>query len=555
MSNKSLLWMVLLILSSIFVALFAGSTTSEPNVTSILPPAIAIISAFIVRQVIVALFAGIWFGAWLIAGRNIEGIFIGLVNSVQKYTVDSLMNKGHIMIILMTLFISGMVGVISANGGMKGTVKYIIQWANNRKRVQLSTALMGLVIFFDDYSNSLIVGNTMRSVTDKMKISREKLAYIIDSTAAPVASVALVSSWVGFQVGLIETSTQSIEGLGEPYLIFIYSLAYSYYPILAIAFVLFIATTGKDFGPMLAAENKAIVRRDSDTQKVISQTENEDSKSGAMNALLPITTLVLSVIIGLFITGEGESLREILGNSDPLLVLLISGFLASIVAITMTLAQNILSLEKTMASWLDGMGLITSALVILVLSWSLAEITKELHTADYLVNLIGDSIAPAMLPALVFILSGVITLGTGTSWGTMGILIPLVIPLSFGLVVMNTGTVAANDMHIIYSSISCVLAGSVWGDHCSPISDTTILSSMASQCNHVEHVRTQMPYALVVGVVSIVAGTAPAGFGMPWWMGFLIGLVVLWLGLNRFGQNCQEDINREVVVTSAIRQS
>jgi len=211
------------------------------------------------------------------------------------------------------------------------------------------------------------------------------------------------------------------------------------------------------------------------------------------------------------------------------------GFLGSIVAIIMTIYQKILSVEESISAWTNGLSKVTSALVILVLSWSLAEITKELNTASYLAKIIGDGIYPAIFPAVVFVLAGMISLGTGTSWGTMGILMPLAVPVSWSLVSNNSGFVDPADMHIIYSSISCVLAGAVWGDHCSPTSDTTILASMASQCNHIEHVRTQMPYALAVGITALL-GTLAAGFGLSWWIVLVTTTMLLWFGLNRFGQ-------------------
>lgn len=397
---------------------------------------------------------------------------------------------------------------------------------------------MGFVIFFDDYSNTLVVGNTMRPITDRMKISREKLAYIVDSTAAPIASIALISLWVGFQVGLIGSATEGIDGLQEPYLIFINSLAYSYYPILALLFVFMVAITGRDFGPMYTAEQRAA---DGDVAGNAPSTPVElgdKVTSSAANALIPIISLIFTVMVGIYVTGEGNSIQEILGSSDSLLALLIAGFFGSFVAITMTVIQGILTLEQVIKAWVAGLCTVVTAIVILVLSWSIAEVTKEMNTAGYLTTLISDALPAAILPAIIFILSSLIALGTGTSWGTMAILMPIVIPLSWSLISAADGSVNPDDLHIVYSSISCVLAGAVWGDHCSPISDTTILSSMASQCNHVDHVRTQMPYALTVGGAAIFLGTVPAGLGVPWWMGLSFAAVSLWFVLKRFGRIC-----------------
>jgi len=515
-----------------------GSPIGSASFISVLPPIIAISAAFILRQVIIALFLGIWFGAWLIAGKDFFALFKGLVDVPQKYALKVMNDTDHISIILITLFISGMVGVISSNGGLIGLIEHIKRWANNRKNVQLSTVFMGFVIFFDDYANTLIVGNTMRTLTDKMKVSREKLAYLVDATAAPLASIALISIWIGYEVGLIETAIDSIDILNEPYVIFLHSIAYSFYPILTLIFVVFIAFTGKDFGPMLIAEQRSASEEPELNVPTSLEVSVDNRQSSWLNAILPILTLIITVIFGILLTGRGSTFIEILGSANSLLALLFGGFLGSIVAILMTITQKILPIEDTINAWTNGLSKVTSALVILVLSWSLAEITKELNTASYLATIIGDGIYPAIFPAVVFALAGMISLGTGTSWGTMGILMPLAVPVSWSLVSNSSGFVAPADMHIIYSSISCVLAGAVWGDHCSPTSDTTILASMASQCNHIEHVRTQMPYALVVGITALL-GTLAAGFGLSWWIVLVTTTTLLWFGLNRFGQSSE----------------
>ena len=471
-------WVSIIVL---FVVSFAithltndGSPLGSASFTSVLPPLIAISAAFILRQVIIALFLGVWFGAWVIAGKDFTALFKGLVDVPQKYALNVMNDTDHISIILITLFISGMVGVISSNGGLFGLIEHIKRWADNRKSVQISTVFMGFVIFFDDYANTLIVGNTMRTLTDKVKISREKLAYLVDATAAPLASIALISLWIGYEVGLIETAIDSIDGLNEPYVIFLHSIAYSFYPILTLLFVIFIAFTGKDFGPMLTAERRSVSGKPAINAPASLEVSSYNQQSSWLNAVLPILTLIITVIVGILITGQGNTFTEILGSANSLVALLFGGFLGSIVAIIMTIAQKILSIEESINAWTNGLSNVTSALVILVLSWALAEITKELNTASYLATIIGDGIHPALFPAVVFLLAGIISLGTGTSWGTMGILMPLVVPVSWSLVSNNSAVVDPMDMHIIYSSISCVLAGAVWGDHCSPTSDTTI---------------------------------------------------------------------------------
>ncbi|GHF12071.1 sodium:proton antiporter [Kordiimonas sediminis] len=544
------------IFSSIALAADGGGS-SDPTILSIFPPAIAIITAFLFRQVIPALFLGLWSGAWIVSGLTLEGLGSSLFRTIDTYAVTALADADHVAIIIFSLTIGGMVGVISNNGGMLGVVEKVARWATNRRKAQLGSAFMGLAIFFDDYTNTLVVGNTMRPLTDRLKVSREKLAYIVDSTAAPVASISLISVWIGYEVGLIDQAIENISGLESAYLIFLNTLAYSFYPILAILFVLMISFTGRDFGPMLRAEQRAVDAPDtaddmldslSDADDVTplerkgipdslsgSDTVSMELPSRAINAVLPILVVIVTVFAGLIITGEGETIREILGTADSYKSLLWASLLGSIVAVALTVVQRLLNLEEAFDAWLEGMTSVAPAIVILALSWSLAEITSELRTADYLIALLAEDLPMEVLPMLTFIIAGLTALGTGSSWGTMAVLMPLVVPLAWAIIGGGDAPHPEN-MAVVYSAISCVLAGAVWGDHCSPISDTTILSSMASGCNHVEHVRTQLPYALLVGAVAILLGTLPAGFGIPWYVGLGVGAVTLWGILMLFGR-------------------
>ena len=239
----------------------------------------------------------------------------------------------------------------------------------------------------------------------------------------------------------------------------------------------------------------------------------------AFNALIPVVSLIAVVLIGLYVTGygEGKNLRQIIGDADSYKALMWGSLVSVFVAAALSLGQRILTLEETMEAWFAGLRDMLFALIILVLAWALSAVTEVLHTADFLVSILGDSLPPGTIPVLIFCISAITGFATGSSWGAMGILMPLVIPLTWAVLEANAMADAAH-YHIIYSTVSCVLAGAVWGDHCSPISDTTILSSMASDCDHIEHVRTQLPYALTVGMVAIFIGTLPTGFGVPWWI-------------------------------------
>jgi Na+/H+ antiporter NhaC len=373
-------------------------------------------------------------------------------------------------------------------------------------------------------------------------MSREKLAYIVDSTAAPVACIAFVTTWIGYQVGLIDAAIASIDELHEPYLIFLDSLKYSFYPILAILFVIMVAASGRDFGPMLAAERKARERDPSEVggedlpgPSVDEMAPKPGVERRAINAVFPIAVLLISVVAGLWATGEGESLRDLIGSANAYKALVWGSLLGVVAAGIMAVGSRALDLGEAIEAWLSGIKAMLMAMIILILAWSLASITDELGTANYLMALLGDSVPASLLPTLVFLLAAFTAFATGTSWGTMGILMPLVVPLTWAVISGDGGADAASSP-ILYSAISSVLAGAVWGDHCSPISDTTIMSSMASGCDHISHVATQMPYAILVAAVAIFGGTLPAGFGMPWWVGLLLGTAVLWIALRIFGR-------------------
>lgn len=520
-----------------------------PGWLSILPPLIAIAIALVFKRVIPALFVGIWFGAAFAVGLTPMGLWHGLLDTVNVFVLGAMIDSDRASIIIFTLLIGGMVGIVSRNGGMQGIVNRIVGWANTPKRGQVSSASLGLAIFFDDYANTLVVGNTMRPVTDRLRISREKLAYIVDSTAAPVACIAFVTTWIGYEVGLIGEVLQTIPEIdASPYGLFLSSVPYSFYPILAIFFVFVVALSGRDFGPMHSAEVRARTtgevlgpdaQIDSEAAEGKEVQPDPDKPMRMINAILPVAVLVGGVMVGLYITGEGDNLRDIIGSSDSYTSLLWASLLSVIVAAGLSVGQRILTLAQTVEAWYAGLKSMMFAMIILVLAWSLAEVTQTLFTAEYLVSILGDTLRPEFVPVIVFLLAAATAFSTGSSWGAMGILLPLVVPLAWAVMTIN-GMAAAHDYHILYSTVSCILAGSVWGDHCSPISDTTILSSMASGCDHIDHVRTQLPYALAVGGVAIFIGTIPAAYGLPAWISLVVGAGVLLVVIRVFGKPVPE---------------
>jgi len=515
-----------------------------PGWVSLTPPLIAIVVALTLRSVIPALLLGIWVGAAALKSFAPSGIFEGLLDSLQIFVVGALADADHAAIILFSMMIGGMVGIITRNGGMTKIVMALVRRAKTAVGGQVAVWMMGIMIFFDDYSNTLVVGNTARPMTDQLKISREKLAYIVDSTAAPVVCIALITTWIGYEVGLIDAALKGIPEITQPaYSVFLQPIPYSFYPILAVLFVLAVAATGRDFGPMYKAELRARRGQVSPVDAGDSpslQGDKLEPKPGvpmrAINGYVPLVVLIVSLLAGMYVTGEGETLTDIAGSADAYKAMLWASLLGAITAAVMTIAQRILTANETVDAWFGGVRAMLFAMIVLVLAWSLSSVTEALHTADYLVSILADTLPVALVPAAVFILSAITAFTTGTSWGAMGILMPLVIPLCWAVMKVN-GMDTPEDMHILYSAIACNLAGAVWGDHCSPISDTTVLSSMASGCDHIEHVRTQMPYAILVGTVAVVIGTVPGGYGFPPLFSLLIGGAVLFLILRHFGKN------------------
>ena len=496
-----------------------------PGWLSLTPPLIAIFMAFVLRSVLPALLLGLWAGAWVLDGFSLNGLFLSFLGIFADRVPEALLDPEHIAVVLFIMMIGGMIGILASNGGMLAVVEAIQKVAHTRRAGQLLTTGLGFTIFFDDYANTLLVGKTMRPLTDRLRVSREKLAFIVDSTASPVAGLALVSTWIGYEVGMIDANQPLAVG-HSAYSVFLASLPYCFYPILVLIFLVAIAASGRDFGPMHRAETNAWRARElqtGDPEATEVDAELPDVPPGAplrlVNFLIPVIVLVASLIIGLVVTGEGEGLRQIIGSSDPYKALMWASFLGALTAGVLTVSQRILTLEQTVDSWYIGMRATLYAVIILVMAWALSAITQELQAAEFLVMRFGADLAPQLLPALTFVLAAVISFAIGSCFGTIGIVMPIVLPLSWGVLAQN-GLAGPTDLHPIYLAVvASVLAGSIWGDHSSPISDTTILSSMSASCDHLDHVRTQMPYALTVGAVALFVGVLPVSYGLPVWLG------------------------------------
>lgn len=528
---------------------------------SILPPLVAIALALITREVIISLFAGVWIGALFISGWN---PFMGTALSLETIvTVSS--DSEHMSIIIFSLLLGGMVGVMSRGGGTRGVVNALGGLAKNRTQGQMFTTLSAFIIFFDDYANTLIRGNALRPMTDRLLISREKLAYIVDSTAAPLAVLAVITTWIGFEITQIQSALSTLAsqtadpalaaqlqtGADNAFTIFLHSIPYLFYPILALVMVFLVIVMRRDFGPMYEAERRAftgggVLRPGSmpasDTN-LASLQPDDDKPQRWYNALIPVGVVVLVALFGLTLTGmqnraaDATGFLTIVGNADPFKALMWGSFMGCVTALLMVVTQRILSLQEAVESLVGGMQSMLMAILILVMAWGLGEITVGIGTGDFLSSLLRDTLPLSLLPGLVFFIAAAIAFATGTSWGTMAILFPVVIPLA---VSMGAGVGFAGGEHyaILLGSISSVMGGAVFGDHCSPISDTTVLSSMSSACDLIDHVRTQLPYALLVAFVALIVGEIPAAFEVihPV-VGIIAGVAILWGVLKVIGKD------------------
>lgn len=515
-----------------------------PGFLSILPPLFAVLLAVVFRRALLALFAGIWAGALFVHGYD---PFAALLRCFDTYLPKTLLDSGHAAIILFTMALGGMVGVIAKSGGTKALVDAISARASSRRSGLVTAWASGLVVFFDDYANCLLVGNTVRPFTDKMRISREKLAYIVDSTAAPIATVALISTWIGYQIGLLE----EIFGKGKGYEAFLDILPYSFYGFFTIAFVFAVTVTMRDFGPMARAERRAIeggqvlapgAQPLMDAELTEMQPENPEN-ARPDTAVVPILSVILIVALGLYLSGvnalgdkaDEAGVRDIIANADSYAVLLWASFGGSIIALIMALARKTMGLAQAMDAWVGGVKSMVMAVLILVLAWALGDMCKEhLLTGQWVLSQVQPS--AHFLPVITFIIAALIALATGSSFSTMAIVIPIAGPMALALTGDGSGIDPAVGQSIVFATLAAVLSGAVYGDHCSPISDTTIMSSMSSACDHIDHVRTQAPYATLCAGVAALVGYIPAGYGVSPFLTMPLGIAVLVGSLYLFGR-------------------
>lgn len=533
---------------------------------SIAPPVVAIVLAIATRRVLFALFAGLAVGSLILASGNPVTATIDLLeNQLWQSTIQP--DKLRVYAFSMTL--SAMIGVIQVSGGMRGMVNLLTPWASSRRSGQIVVYLTGMLVFFDDYANCLLIGGTMRPTCDRLRISREKLSFLVDATAAPVAGLAIVSTFIAIELeyireGISNLDPQLAAGL-NPFELFLACIPYRFYVIQMLLFLPMVALIKRDFGPMLAAERRALAGEAPAWARSDFAVDPYDDGQGIRtshwsNAIVPLAVTLATTLWLIYATGAARvaasspnlagfaRFRAAFGSGDSSLALYYGGLAGLFVAVVLARWRERLPGKRI--AWAAGTGakMVLPALLILMLAGTMSRMTgnksvggapttqafehqhERLYTGDFLKGVLisvsenTEHDLTVWLPTVVFVLACTIAFCTGTSYGTMGILIPMVIPLATALTEATTPQdLAANP--IFLCAMGSVLAGAIFGDHCSPISDTTILSALASGCDHMAHVNTQLPYALAVGTVAILFGTLPIGFGISVWL--LLGLQLL----------------------------
>lgn len=524
MKKKKLLrgaGLLILCLALLPLTVFAAEAETEytpamyATFWALIPPIVAIVLALITKEVYSSLFIGILVGGLFYSGFSFEGTLTHIFNDGFVAVLSDAYNVG---ILVFLVILGAMVSLMNRAGGSAAFGHFAKEKIKTRAGAQLATVALGVLIFIDDYFNCLTVGSVMKPVTDEHKVSRAKLAYLIDATAAPVCIIAPISSWAAAVSGFVEGE--------DGFSIFIRAIPYNFYAILTIIMMIALILLKVDFGPMKSHETNALKGDLFSTGKkdAAQETESVNPKGKVIDLLIPIIMLIVCCVIGMIYTGEffdGAGFVESFSNSDASVGLALGSICAMILTVIIYLIRRVLSFKDCMACLPDGFKAMVPAILILTFAWTLKAMTDSLGAAVFVADTVQKSAGSLMnfLPAIIFIVACFLAFSTGTSWGTFGILIPIVVN-----VFMNT------NPQLMIISISACMAGAVCGDHCSPISDTTIMASAGAQCDHVNHVSTQLPYVIIVAVISFITYIV-AGFAQSAWISMPVGIILLLLTL------------------------
>lgn len=508
---------------------------------SLFPALLAIFLTLVTRQALLSLFAGVWIGSTVLVGWN---PIAGAARSLE-FVVSNVTATFNVKLLLFTFLIGAMLGMIFLSGGLRSVADGIVSRVRTPRQAKLGTSALGMLIFFDSYASTMISGSVMRPVTDRFDVSREKLAYILDSTTAPMASIAVVSTWLGFEVGLIKQQFDALGITREPFVVFIQSIPFRFYSLFALGLVFVIVLSDWDFGPMKEADRRAredgkLLRDDAnplmETQASDIETpEHVDPRWWYFAA--PILTLVFVTVFGLWFSGGGpnivqsnlqtadgvlatlgavgSSLTTAMSEANTANAILWASFAGATTILAILVGHARIALDEVSDAIFEGFKMVMFPVAILSLAWSIGAVSQALGVGPYVVSVTRGIITPSLLPAVVFLTAALISFSIGTSWGTMSIMFPVAVPLAHSIGAP------------IVVGIAAILTGSLFGDHCSPISDTTVMSSMFAASDHVDHVNTQIPYAMLAAIIATVAFLVTGYTGTPVGITLSVGALAL----------------------------
>lgn len=515
---------------------------------TLLPPVLAVLLAFLTGDVILSLLAGVVAGAAMLTALTGDGVLYATFHRAVISIVDTSTDWENVRVLLLCVCVGGMEGVIRYSGGFETTARVLSKRLRSPRKVNLISQLFCILFFFDDYANALISGPVLTPVTDKAGVSREKLSYIVDSTAAPLAGIAIISSWVAVEVSVIQEGLDVIGADASAFQIFLGSIPYCFYCIFALAFVLLLTILGREYGPMLEAERRARKGQPlkQGTQLVRIRSEElrgsyAKDKSWQRIALAfgSIALMLIFALIAFYVTGRQEAIAQgllspdapfrfrdlstIIGCADTIQLVLEASIFAGLMALLGGIFFRLFTLSDGILAWIEGASSLVSTIVVLVLAWTLAGTVDKLGTVYYVVDLIQSGVPQFFVPTLIFVTCCVVSFAAG-SYGCMFMIMPIAVPI-----VAAVGGIAENPAAdpFMLSCVAAVLSGAIFGDHCSPMTDCTILAALGAGCETMDHVKTQMPYALTVAITSVLFGTLLTSFGVSPWIALALGILFM----------------------------
>lgn len=519
------------------------------GILSLAPPIFAVLLAFLTGDVILSLLGGVVLGTAMLTALAGDGFLYAFFHRTVVNVVDTAADYENVRVLLLCIAVGGMEGVLRCSGGFETTARIIARRLRSPRKVNLVSQIFCTLFFFDDYANALISGPVLTPVTDKAGVSREKLSYIVASTAAPMAGIAVISSWVAVEVSVIQEGLDMIGLDANAFQIFLGSVPYCFYCIFAIVFVLLLAITGREYGPMLEAERKARSQaKDHRTEEVPDSGTIDRARRRIILAFGSIGAMLAFALAAFYFTGRQEAVAQgllaadapfrfgdlstIIGCADTIQLVMEAAFFVGIGAVAVGAMMRLFSVSDGIMGWLDGTSSLIPTMVVLILAWTLAGIVDQLGAVYYAVDIIAAGVPQVFVPTLIFLTCCVVSFAAG-SYGCMFMLMPIAVPL-----VVAIGGVSENPASdpFMLSCIAGVLSGAIFGDHCSPMTDVTILAAMGAGCDTMDHIRTQMPYAMTVAFASVFFGTLLTGFGVSPMICLGVGIVFMGLVIRILGK-------------------